>query len=372
MIVLIAIASVFAIALRGAVVARATMLEVGAIHSRVVAERDARAAVVVALRGIIPVDNDDRSATGAGGASGDDSPILDAGDESPAAGGADDDAIEIPDFLKELIPKLAEVESKAQDEINAASAEAARVADGRGMTGRVPSRRAGIKERLDRVGLPGRPVRVELGGRAFRIRMWDATGLLNVNRADEEQLTRYFIAKGVGRTRALQIADEILDWRDTDSIPRSRGAEQGAYETIGIDCRNGEILSLEELLFLPSMDLELFDSIEDELAIGGDGLIHVGSAPRGVLESLPGIDAAIAESIIALRASGDLDEESLARALPLMHRDAILERVRLENSGVLRLRVDALEGEFDRVVARFDGLGFITDRGVQEVGLRAM
>lgn len=372
MIVMIAIAAVFAIALRGAVVARSTRLEVGAIHSRVVAERYARAAVIVAVQGLIPVgdaearDRDDAFANSAPGEG------VGVAEPPSAPAGDEGEGIELPAFLKELIPSLAEVEEKAKGEASKVDQELARVADGRAMTGRVPQRREGVKARLDKVGLPPGPVRVEIEGRAFRIRMWDATGLLNVNRAEQDQLIRYFTAKGTGTGRATELAEQILDWRDTDSIPRSRGAEQPAYDRLGVVCRNSEFLSLEELMFLPAMDQALFDAIEDELAIGGDGLIHVGSAPAEVLATLPGLDDDAVSGLMALRGSGSLDEESLARVLPIMHRDDILQRVRIKSSGILRLRVEALEGETDRVTARFDGLAFVSETGIQEVGLRPM
>lgn len=363
-VVLIAVAAVFALAMQGALMSRSTMLEVGAIHQRVVAERHARAAVVIALAGLVPEGEpaaaQERAPTGAG-------------TPRPSASGgtsSDDNGVEIPEFLKELIPELRDVEEKAKERVGPGEGVVARALDGRGMTSRAPRRRA--LSWLNKVGVPAHPVRVVVDGKAFRVRMWDALGLLNVNRAEEGQLVRYFRAKGLDPVRASALADQILDWRDQDRVPRSRGAEDEVYARMGVECRNGEIFALEELLFLPAMDRQLFDRIADDLAVGGEGLIHVGTAPRAVLVSVPGLTEEAVEGLLRMRDEGSLSEESLERALPAANRDAIMGMLRWNLSGVLRVRVDALEGEDDRVTARFDGAALISEVGVQEVGLRPM
>ncbi len=364
MVVLIAVAAVFALALRGATLARATSLEVGAIHGRVLAERHARAAAAIALEGIVPADAlaADADTGFPSGADPAQAPVAPTPEER-------EEALELPEFLKELIPELAEVEDRARQDLSTDEAEAIRVADGRGMTGRTPPR-AGISERLAGVGLPAGPIRVEFDGRAYRVRMWDALGILNINRAGEEQLVRYFRRKGADTTRATALAHQVIDWRDADQLQLPRGAEQDVYNRRNITCRNAEIHSLEELLFLPAMDRELFERIEDELAVGGDAMVHVGSAPPDVLASVPGMTDEAVGAILALRRGGRISEQALFDALPIMHRDALMQKLRIELSGVVRLRVDALEGPNDRVIARFDGIAFVSGQRVREIGLR--
>lgn len=363
-VVLIAVAAVFALAMQGAVMSRSTMLEVGAIHQRVVAERRARAAVVIALTGLVP------SQTTGGATGADTSSGVGAGSTGGAAPVPAKKKVELPDFLIQNIPELKKLEEQAKEQVGQDPGVVARATDGNGMASRVPRRRA--LSMLSDVGIPSAPVRVDVDGSAFRVRMWDALGLLNVNKADEPQLTRYFLAKGVNVSRATSLAEQILDWRDTDRVPHKNGAEDDVYSRMGVTCRNADIYSLEELLFLPAMDRALFDRIKDDLAVGGDGTIHVGTAPRAVLASIPGMTDEAVDGIMRLRADGALTEKSLDAILPKMHRDAIENMLRWSLSGVLRVRVDALEGKNDRVMTRFDGAAMVSDTGVQEVGLRPM
>ena len=364
-IVLIAVAAMFALAMQGAVMSRSTTLEVGAIHERVVAERRARAAVVIALAGLVPEGTSGPSLAGGGGGGGDAAP-------SPTTTGAtkSNDGVEIPEFLKQLIPKLGEIEDKAKEEVGQEQGVVARVTDGHGMTARAPRRRA--LTALNTVGLPSAPVRVVVDGGAYSVRMWDALGLLNINKAEEPQLTLYFKAKGVDQQRATALAQQILDWRDQDRVARPQGAEDEAYVRMGVQCRNGPIFALEELLFLPAMDHALLDQIKDDLAVGGEGTIHAGTAPRSVLASIPGMTDEAVDALIRLREQGNLTEKTADTVLPSTHREAIKQMLSWSLTGVLRVRVDALEGEDDRVVSRFDGAALIGQAGVQEVGLRPM
>lgn len=54
-----------------------------------------------------------------------------------------------------------------------------------------------------------------------------------------------------------QIADSILDWIDEDETPRASGAEADAYASLGYEPPNGPIGSLDELLLIPGVTMEL-------------------------------------------------------------------------------------------------------------------
>jgi type II secretory pathway component PulK len=106
--------------------------------------------------------------------------------------------------------------------------------------------------------------------------------------------------------------DAILDWLDTNSQGRERGAESDAYEGggAGYGCKNGPMDSIEELLLIQGITPEIYfdcnrqqdqqqdimkgeekerpPSLSDLLTVHGDpqGKINVNTARREVLEAI--------------------------------------------------------------------------------------
>ncbi|MBI4559410.1 MAG: general secretion pathway protein GspK [Candidatus Hydrogenedentes bacterium] len=92
--------------------------------------------------------------------------------------------------------------------------------------------------------------------------------------------------------------DAILDWIDTDDEPRASGAESEYYSALDVPygCKNGSLDSVEELLLVKGITLELFFGNPDEeqlpltelLTVRGhpQGKINVNTAEREVLEAL--------------------------------------------------------------------------------------
>ena len=74
------------------------------------------------------------------------------------------------------------------------------------------------------------------------------TGMaIDVNAADAEHLLAPLRAIGIAESRADSMADALLDWRDTDDIPRPMGAERDWYRTAGrFPPRNGPLADLRE------------------------------------------------------------------------------------------------------------------------------
>jgi DNA uptake protein ComE-like DNA-binding protein len=80
----------------------------------------------------------------------------------------------------------------------------------------------------------------------------DQSGLVNLNVATPQMLS------GVPGLNEEQI-DALLDWRDRDDIPRPNGAEINYYASIqpvGYRCKNGPLLTLEELLLVRGFSAE--------------------------------------------------------------------------------------------------------------------
>jgi len=366
-IVLLAVGAIFAMAIRSAVATRTGVVEVSAVRERARAEREARAATIIALRGLAPIgkvpDADHMAMSDASTAPG--------GANSSAGGGGpqdDEEGIELPEILKQMIPDLNKVEDDAKDQVTVRRNSALRVTQGAQVMGAAPkSSMLGV---LKAIGLPRRPVDVVLGDRTYEVELRDASGLLDVNTVSRDVLERYFEAAGARNSVASDIASQIVDWRDSDSVPNSGGAEQSDYDRDGIFCRNGPIETLEELRFLPAMTREIFERTKRDLCLGGSGKVHVQSASREVLLALPDADGDTVAAIIALRNEGKVTEKMLDGVVPPT-RKALRDALRADPSGVLTVRVRATETGTGRELASLTGVAVITDDGVRAVGVRA-
>jgi len=83
-----------------------------------------------------------------------------------------------------------------------------------------------------------------------RFGVTDENGKINLNVARSEML---LALPGMDEQRT----ESLLDWRDPDDEPRPNGAEQAFYETrqpTPYRCRNGPLLTVEELLLVKGFD----------------------------------------------------------------------------------------------------------------------
>lgn len=362
-VVLLGIAAVFALAMQGAVSARTTILEAGVLRDRVEGERGARSAAALALAGLFtmrPEDDDGLSGpgSGAGGSSAD--------DDVPKP------ARELPPIIVQLLKdsgKDLEKEQERVEEERRARERADLVMQGGGLSGT----RRGIRSDfriLQKAGLPPRPLEVTFEGRLYRISLSDAVGVLNINKADDAQLRRFFLAKGLDEFTARSLAEQILDWRDSDNFMRELGAERERYLVRGVVCRNAPIAALEELLYLPSMTAEIFDAIRRDLCLDSDGKIHAGSASRAVLMSIEGMTEDAAASIIELRSQGLLTRETLKRVIPVS-RTSVTDVLRFEPSSILAIRVEMQGiGPAAGTARTFEGYVMVGEKGIEAMGLR--
>jgi hypothetical protein len=355
--VLLAAAALFAVALHVAVTARAGTVEARVLGERAAALREARSAASIVLTslGTTPERFASQSGTKASSNDGDSPPESDDQPEEP----------ELPAIIKELIGKnIKDVEDQAKAELE----QQDRQVQGGGISGRSTGRQA--RERLRFTVVPPRPVvvRVREGGVAYRISVADALSQMNINEASRDQMLAYLAAKEVPFDRASAIAAQVIDWRDEDSSAEPGGAEQAQYTPRGIACRDASMTMLEELLYLPAMTPEIFVRIRPDLTTFGDSRVHVGSASRAVLMSLPGIDIATADAIIEAREAGPITDQILDRLLPIRARDS-RDKLRVDPGGVLRLRIETI----DAPGPAYEGLAVLSDKGgVQALGLRAV
>ena len=146
----------------------------------------------------------------------------------------------------------------------------------------------------------------DVGGARYEVRVRDLGSALNANRATEEQLRMLFTRLEFDYGLADQLAQSIMDWRDTDVMHRARGAEREQYiaEKRIILPRDGPIQELSELLHVMHMTPEIYDSVAPFLILEGRGRINVNSAPPVVLATLPGVSDATVAGIMRLRGAG--------------------------------------------------------------------
>jgi general secretion pathway protein K len=136
-----------------------------------------------------------------------------------------------------------------------------------------------------------------LGDERYHVSIRDAGASLNLNRATEDELRRFFIALPIDAGRADEIAESVMDWRDSDNLHRVHGAEVDYYLRMGsaVLPANADFSRLEELQYVKGMTPEIFARARPFLTLMGTGQININAAPRPVLLALPGMtDEAVA------------------------------------------------------------------------------
>ena len=363
MLVLIASAALFAMAIYASVLYRGATIEARAMVDRADALRQAHAAASLALRSTLTTPQDFASQAGAGSGPSAQSPDGSDPPEKPKP------EIELPAIIREMLGDQAEEIDKAVKDTFKPSVE------GGGLSGRNkrPQRQTGTN--LPRVPLLVTPdlalrslgAETQTDPASYVVTLSDAASVLNLNTADEPQLLRYFAAKGVSDTIAPALAAQIIDWRDEDSFTSPSGAEQDAYSPRGIVCRNAPFAAVAELLFLPSMSRDLFDQLRADFTTFGDGKIHAGTAPRAVLASVPGLSLELADAILQLRAAQPLTTKILEELLPISAR-AALDHLSVEPSTIVRIRVERLQAP----ALTFEGLAAIRSGRIEFLSLRPL
>lgn len=160
------------------------------------------------------------------------------------------------------------------------------------------------------------------GGEAtLKVTVSDLSGRLQINPlgdADKEayrQIWLRLLLSGryamTDRKEAEALLDALADWIDQDDEERHEGAEQGYYRgrTPPYSCRNGPVVTVEELLLVKGMTPALLfgDDRHEALAnaitvIGDDGKVNLRAAPEAVLEVLsPEMTRELARELIVFR-----------------------------------------------------------------------
>lgn len=174
-----------------------------------------------------------------------------------------------------------------------------------------------------------------LGAGVFRVRLVDEGGKINLNRVSEEVLRQVFNNLGLEADRRDVLVDSILDWRDADDLHRTNGAENDYYQSLSpaYSAKNGPLDSVEDLLWIRGMTMELFYGFSDSASEPADkprraGLreiftvdspidrVNLRTASAEAIHALAGI--ALEKCRTFVEARKKLSDKTLADLLPLL------------------------------------------------------
>jgi len=170
-----------------------------------------------------------------------------------------------------------------------------------------------LRERWAREpGVPGgRSFQLDLGGELWcRVAVVPNGATLDVNLADSTALRT--ILKAVLAVRDPEpltpvldsLTSALLDWRDSDSVARPRGAEQEWYRSHRLPVpRNGPLADVRELLYVRGFDSTLVRNLAPYLGADPSPL-DLNQAPLLVLGTLPGVTSEALSVLQFLRQDG--------------------------------------------------------------------
>jgi general secretion pathway protein K len=149
----------------------------------------------------------------------------------------------------------------------------------------------------------------QLGKAGYTYSIVDEERKLNLNTATQQQLVYLLRFAGLDGDRLEVVSDSILDWKDGDSNPRLKGAEESYYRSLSVprSAKDGFFDAVEELLLVRGVTPAILygegkqGGIGNYLTVKSGGTINVNTASRPVLEAVLGL--VMAEQILVQRKS---------------------------------------------------------------------
>lgn len=149
----------------------------------------------------------------------------------------------------------------------------------------------------------------------LRVRILDESGKIDLNTvADPLLLSVLQRLGGLGAEEAARVLDAIVDWRDSDDLRRTNGAEEPEYRAAGRSYTpaNGPFLSIEDLQRVLGVNSALYARLAPYLTVHSQqsGIHPIYAAPE-LLLALPGASAEQVAWYVAQR------QEALATGAPV-------------------------------------------------------
>ncbi len=287
--VIVATAGAFAAAVHGTLILRAATIETNAVTQQTDHLNTARAAALTTLAAISPA------------ASSTTPPNADNPTNQNADQPEEEEDIEIPAWLRDILGDAAEDLEEQADERNRERQAAAQTA------ARTPRRTARP------LNIPTTPTLFLIDRTPVRVTLKDAGARINVNNATDDTLRRYLTALGLDQRRALETTNQILDWIDPDDFVRPLSLESEQFANLGINPRNNPVSSIHELRYLPAVNDDIFQHFLHDLDTR-QTVPHLGSARAPVLRGI-GFSEGDTAAIVNLRQRTTLTEELLEQTL---------------------------------------------------------
>ncbi|MGO9584885.1 MAG: general secretion pathway protein GspK [Limisphaerales bacterium] len=178
-----------------------------------------------------------------------------------------------------------------------------------------------------------------VGDGTVSIKIIDLERKVNINTASAATIQQALTVMGVDANDISVVSDSILDWIDSDDLPRPAGAKSDYYQGLNPPyyAKNAPIDDLSELLLVKGIldHPEIYwggtatnhepAAFQHKLGFGtapgqipdypfgltniftpfSSGKINLNTADANVLQMIPGVDAAMADAIIKQRAGPD-------------------------------------------------------------------
>jgi len=115
----------------------------------------------------------------------------------------------------------------------------------------------------------GRTEQVNVLNRSVTVSVRRASGLVDLNSADQTLLESLFAAGGASPQLAPALAARVLDWRDADSLKHLNGAEDADYRIAGLawTARDDRFTTVEELRYVLGMPPGVFRAVSPYLTV---------------------------------------------------------------------------------------------------------
>jgi len=162
----------------------------------------------------------------------------------------------------------------------------------------------------------GREEQIDVLNRSVIVSVRRASGLVDLNSADQTLLESLFAAGGASPQLAPALAARVLDWRDADSLKHLDGAEDADYRIAGLawTARDGRFTSVEELRYVLGMPPEVYGAVSPYLTVHSNaGGVDPNLAPEFLL------------NIFADRASGERGSRNAETSRAALGGDGIFQ-----------------------------------------------
>ena len=176
-----------------------------------------------------------------------------------------------------------------------------------------------------------------VGDGTVSLKIIDLERFANVNTANTTELKQALTLMGVDADGISVVSDSVLDWVQPGDLPRIAGAKNDYYQTLDPPyyCKEAPMDDLSELLLVRGVTPAMYHGGMDagqapspfhhKLGFGNSpgqapdypfglkdlftpfstGKININTADTNVLQLIPGVDAAIADTIVQQRAGPD-------------------------------------------------------------------